>query len=111
MFRLYKVFTPLGVNFNTKLASVFLVSCHWNNAEIKSAKVRKGQNLQFMKVVASFQEIERFTVAHRSLFVKMKRKVHRYSHRQNKKARLRTFLVWTNRRASVYAESNGLMGS
>jgi hypothetical protein len=41
----------------------------------------------------------------------MKRKVRRYSHRQNKKARLRTFLVWTNRRASVYAESNGLMGS
>ena len=63
--------TPLGTNFNTKLASVFLVSCHWNNAEIKSAKVRKGQNLQFLKVVASFQENERFTVAHRSLFVKM----------------------------------------
>jgi hypothetical protein len=41
----------------------------------------------------------------------MKRKVRRYSHRQNKKARLRTFLVWTNRRASVYAESNGLMSS
>jgi len=53
--------TPLDVNFNTKLASAFLVSCHWNNAEIKSAKVRKGQNLQLMKEVASFQEIERFT--------------------------------------------------
>jgi hypothetical protein len=62
---------PLGTNFNTKLASAFLVSCHWNNAEIKSAKVRKDQNLQFMKVVDSFQEIERFAVAHRSLFVKM----------------------------------------
>jgi len=61
----------LGTNFNTKLASGFLR--HWlcGYAEIKSAKVRKGQNLQFMKVVASFQENERFTVAHRSLFVKM----------------------------------------
>ena len=63
--------TPLDTNFNTKLASVFLVTCHWNNAEIKSEKVIKGQNLQFMKVVASFQENERFTVAHRSLFEKM----------------------------------------
>jgi hypothetical protein len=36
--------TPLGTNFNTKLVSVFLVSCHWNNEEIKSAKVIKGQN-------------------------------------------------------------------
>jgi len=61
----------LGTNFNTKLASGFLR--HWlcGYAEIKLAKVRKGQNLQFMKVVASFQENERFTVAHRSLFVKM----------------------------------------
>ena len=63
--------TPLDTNFNTKLVSVFLVSCHWNNAEIKSSKVRKGQNMQFLKVVASFQENERFTVAHRSLFEKM----------------------------------------
>ena len=31
------------------------------------------------------------------------------THRQEKEARLRTFLVWTNRRASVYAESYGLM--
>ena len=63
--------SPLDVNFNTKMASVFLVSCHRNNAEIKSVKVRKGQNMQFLKVVDLFQENERFTVAHRSLFVKM----------------------------------------
>jgi len=58
----------LGTNFNTKLVSVYLVSCHWNNAEIKSAKVGKGQNMQFLKAVASFQGIERFYIAHRSLF-------------------------------------------
>jgi hypothetical protein len=60
--------TPLGTNFNTKLASSFLRYLLCGYAEIKSAKVRKGQNLQFMKVVASFQKIERFAVVHRSLF-------------------------------------------
>ena len=58
----------MGVNFNTKMASSFLRFLLCGYAEIKSSKVREGQNLQFMKAVASFQEIERFTVAHRSLF-------------------------------------------
>ena len=61
----------MDTNFNTKLVSSFLRYLLCGYAEIKSSKVRKGQNLQFLKVVASFREIERFTVAHRSLFVKM----------------------------------------
>ena len=52
--------TPLGVNFNTKMASSFLRYLLCGYAEIKSTKVREGQNLQFMKMVASFQEIDRF---------------------------------------------------
>jgi hypothetical protein len=53
------------------MASSFLRYLLCGYAEIKSTKVRKGQNLHFLKVVASFQEIERFTVVHRSLFEKM----------------------------------------
>ena len=71
LYQSYQPNTPLGVNFNTKMAPLFLRIWLCGNAEIKSAKVIKGQKLQFMKVVASFQENERFTVAHRSLFEKM----------------------------------------
>ena len=64
-----RLFSPLGTNFNTKLVPIFLHIWLCGYAAIKSAKVRKGQNLQFMKVVASFQEIERFTVAIRGGFL------------------------------------------
>ena len=60
---------PLDTNFNTKLVSGFLRYLLCGYAEIKSYKVREGQNLQFMKAVASFQEIERFTVAIRGGFL------------------------------------------
>jgi hypothetical protein len=52
----------LDTNFNSKLVSGFLRYLLCGYAEIKSTKVREGQNLQFMKMVASFQEIERFTI-------------------------------------------------
>jgi hypothetical protein len=60
--------TPLDTNFNTKLAPLFMHLWTCRYAEIKSSKVSKGQNLHFLKVVASFQENERFYVAYRSLF-------------------------------------------
>ena len=71
MYQYHHPDTPLDTNFNTKLVSGFLRYLLCGYAEIKSKKVRKGQNLQFLKVVASFQKNERFTVAHRSLFEKM----------------------------------------
>jgi hypothetical protein len=42
------------------MASSFLRYLLCGYAEIKSTKVREGQNPQFMKMVATFQEIERF---------------------------------------------------
>ena len=58
-------------NFDTKLASCFLPFSDFHHAEIKSYKVRKGQKLHFRVGRASFQENERFSVVHRSLFEKM----------------------------------------
>ena len=62
--------TPLDTNFNTKLVPLFMHLWPCRYAEIKSSKVRIGQNLHYLKDGVSFQEIERFYVAHRSLFEK-----------------------------------------
>ena len=81
--------------------------------ELFDGKLSRDQ-MEYEKGKAYSRAYDAAVVAEEELLVtltEMKRKVRRYSHRENKKARLRTFLVWTNRRASVYAESNGLMGS
>ena len=51
------------------MAPLFLRIWLCGYAEIKSTRVREGKNLQFLKAVATFQEIERFTVAIRGGFL------------------------------------------